>query len=160
VRRAERDLLDAVGLAASASGRSGAERSRWPVVVFHGDRNTGKTLAAYQLAHALGMDIFRVDLSQVTNKYIGETEKNLDTIFEHAEAGEAVLLLDEADALLGKRTEVRDAHDRYANVDVAYLLQRLEEHVGPVILATNRKANIDEAFVRRLRHVVEFPRPV
>ena len=127
--------------------------------MFHGDRHTGKTLAAYELAHALGRQIYRVDLSQIVSKYVGETEKNLDAVFRRAEEMDAVLLLDEADALLGKRSEVRDAHDRYANVEVAYLLQRLEEHEGPVILTTRLEDNIDPAFIRRLRYLVEFPRP-
>ena len=159
-QRAARDVVEAVGLAGVTRhhGRD-QERPRGPVVVFHGDRHTGKTLAAYQLAHALGMAISRVDLAQVVSKYIGETEKNLDAAFQHAEETGAVLLLDEADALLGMRSEVKDAHDRYANVEVAYLLQRLEEHQGPVVLTTNRKENIDPAFLRRLRHIVHFPRP-
>ncbi|MGZ8255077.1 MAG: ATP-binding protein [Burkholderiaceae bacterium] len=161
LQRAARDLLDALNDVTGARRDRSAEveEARGLVVVFHGDRHTGKTLAAYELAHELRKDVLRVDLSQAMSKYIGETEKNLDAAFRGAEEAGAVLLFDEADALLGKRSAVRDAHDRYANVDVAYLLQRLEEHKGPVILATNRRENIDEAFTRRLRHVVAFPRP-
>ena len=158
-QRVARDMIEAVGLAGQHGGGEDQERPRGPVAVFHGDRHTGKTLAAYQLAHALGMEVFRVDLSQVASKFVGETEKNLDAAFRHAEVTGAVLLLDEADALLGKRSEVKDAHDRYANIEVSYLLQRLEDHRGPVILATNRRENIDPAFLRRLRVLVEFPRP-
>ncbi|MGB3427590.1 MAG: ATP-binding protein [Burkholderiaceae bacterium] len=159
-RHAARDLVDAVGLTDGAQyGANGSGHPRGPSAVFHGDRHTGKTLAAYELAHALGRQIYRVDLSQIVSRYVGETEKNLDAVFRRAEEMDAVLLLDEADALLGKRSEVRDAHDRYASVEVAYLLQRLEEHKGPVILTTRLKDNIDPAFIRRLRYLVQFPRP-
>ena len=159
-RHAVRDLVDSVGLADVSPHRMGdSDGPRGPVVVFHGERHTGKTIAAYELAHALGRELFRVDLSHVVSRYAGETEKNLDAVFQRAEELDAVLLLDEADALLGKRSEVRDAHDRYAGIEVAYLLQRLEEHRGPVILTTRRKDDIDPAFLRRLRYVVEFPRP-
>jgi hypothetical protein len=160
LRRAARDVLAAVSLAdVTRDPGTGSKRPRGPVVVFCGDRHTGKTLAAYQLAHALGMEIFRVDLSQMAGRFIGDTEKNLDAAFRHAEDTGAVLLFDEADALLGKRSEIKDAHDRYANIEVSYLLQRLEEHPGPVVLTTQRRENIDPAFLRRLRHILEFPRP-
>jgi hypothetical protein len=160
-QRAARDLLDAAGLERDPEPavRGDQQHARGPVAVFHGDRHTGKTLAAYQIAQALGKPVYRVDLSRVVSKYIGETEKNLDAAFGQAKEAGAVLLIDEADALFGKRSEVKDAHDRYANLDVAYLLQRVEEHEGPVILATNRKRNLDAAFSRRL-HFVGFPRPL
>src|SRR5262249_34681757 len=111
------------------------------------------------VAADLGYDLYRVDLSAVVSKYIGETEKNLEAIFRAAELGEAVLLFDEADALFGKRSEVRDAHDRYANMEVAYLLQRLERYQGVGILTSNLNGNLDDAFIRRLDCVVEFPLP-
>jgi SpoVK/Ycf46/Vps4 family AAA+-type ATPase len=128
-------------------------------VLFSGASGTGKTMAACVLAGASGRPLYRVDLAGVVSKYIGETEKNLDRVFTAARGADAVLLFDEADALLGKRSEVKDAHDRYANLEVAYLLQRLEEHDGVVILASNLPRNIDAAFARRLHYVVEFPRP-
>ena len=111
------------------------------------------------LAADLGLDLHRVDLSQVVSKYIGETEKNLRRIFDAAEAGGAVLLFDEADALFGKRSEVKDSHDRYANIEVSYLLQRMETYRGLAILTTNLKSALDSAFLRRLRFVVQFPFP-
>jgi hypothetical protein len=128
-------------------------------VMFAGESGTGKTLAARVVARDLGLDLFRIDLATVVSKYIGETEKNLDRIFAAAEGSNAVLLFDEADALFGKRSEVRDAHDRYANVEVAYLLQRIEGYAGAVILTTNLRQNIDEGFLRRLDLVVDFPFP-
>jgi SpoVK/Ycf46/Vps4 family AAA+-type ATPase len=128
-------------------------------VLFAGPSGTGKTTAAEVLAHELRLDLFRVDLSQVISKYIGETEKNLCRVFDAAEQGAAVLLFDEADALFGKRTEVKDSHDRYANCEVSYLLQRMETYRGLAILTTNRKSSLDQAFLRRLRFVVEFPFP-
>ena len=129
------------------------------VALFHGPSGTGKTMTASVIAAELGLELYRVDLASVVSKYIGETEKNLERIFAGARHSNAVLLFDEADALFGKRSEVKDAHDRYANVEVAYLLQRLEEHDGPVILATNFSRNMDQAFNRRLDQSVEFPRP-
>jgi SpoVK/Ycf46/Vps4 family AAA+-type ATPase len=111
------------------------------------------------VAGDLGLELYRIDLSAVVSKYIGETEKNLERIFRAADQGDAVLLFDEADALFGKRSEVRDAHDRYANVEVAYLLQRLEAYDGLAVLTTNLRGSIDEAFVRRLDCVLEFPLP-
>jgi ATPase family associated with various cellular activities (AAA) len=128
-------------------------------VLFAGESGTGKTLAARVVARELGLDLFRIDLATAVSKYIGETEKNLDRIFAAAEGSNAVLLFDEADALFGKRSEVHDAHDRYANVEVAYLLQRIEGYAGAVILTTNLRQNIDEGFLRRLDLVVDFPFP-
>jgi hypothetical protein len=128
-------------------------------VLFQGASGTGKTMAAGVIAGELGLDLYRIELAAVVSKYIGETEKNIDRIFRAARRGNAILLFDEADALFGKRSDVKDAHDRYANLEVAYLLQRMEEHDGPVILATNLAKNIDQAFSRRLNYVVEFPRP-
>lgn len=127
-------------------------------VLFAGPAGTGKTMAAQALAGELGLALYRVDLGRVVSKYIGETEKNLARVFDAAAELDAVLLLDEADAIFGKRSEVKDAHDRYANLEVNYLLQRIEEYQGLAILATNLKANIDPAFLRRLRYVVQFRR--
>jgi hypothetical protein len=127
--------------------------------LFCGASGTGKTMAAEALAHELRLDLYRIDLSQVVSKYIGETEKNLRRVFDAAESGGAVLLFDEADALFGKRSEVKDSHDRYANIEVSYLLQRMEAYRGLAILTTNMKSALDPAFLRRLRFVVEFPFP-
>jgi hypothetical protein len=127
--------------------------------LFSGPSGTGKTMAAQIIAVDLGKRLFQVDLSQTFSKYIGETEKNIDLVFDAAEDHGAVLLFDEADALFGKRAEVKDAHDRYANVEVAYLLQRMEAFSGVAILTSNMKKNIDQAFLRRLRFVVDFPLP-
>jgi hypothetical protein len=127
--------------------------------LFLGASGTGKTLAAEVLATELQLDLFRIDLSAVVNKYIGETEKNLRRVFDAAEAGGAILLFDEADALFGKRSEVKDSHDRYANIEVGYLLQRMEAYRGLAILTTNVKNALDQAFLRRLRFVVHFPFP-
>jgi hypothetical protein len=127
--------------------------------VFAGASGTGKTMAAEVLALELGLDLYRIDLSQVVSKYIGETEKNLARVFSAADGGGAVLLFDEADALFGKRSEVKDSHDRYANIEVSYLLQRMEAYRGLAILTTNRKSAIDPAFLRRLRFIVQFPFP-
>jgi hypothetical protein len=126
--------------------------------LFAGGSGTGKTMAAGVVARELGLDLYKVDLSAIVSKYIGETEKNLDRIFRAARAANAIVFLDEAEALLGKRSEVKDAHDRYANIEVAYLLQKLEGD-AIVILATNLKRNIDDAFGRRMHYVVDFPRP-
>jgi len=128
-------------------------------VLFSGPSGTGKTMAASILARELGLDLYKIDLSAVVSKYIGDTEKNLDRIFREAHSSNAILFFDEADALFGKRSEVRDAHDRYANIEVAYLLQKMEEYDGVVILATNLKKNLDEAFARRMHHTVELPFP-
>jgi len=127
--------------------------------LFSGRPGTGKTLAAEVMAESLQLDLYAVDLSQVVSKYIGETEKNLSRIFQEAEDSNAILFFDEADALFGKRTEVSDAHDRYANVETSYLLQRMEAYDGMVVLASNLRENMDEAFLRRIRFVVEFPFP-
>jgi len=127
--------------------------------LFAGPSGTGKTMAAEVLAADLRLDLYRIDLSQIVSKYIGETEKNLRRVFDAAEEGAAVLLFDEADALFGKRSEVKDSHDRYANIEVSYLLQRMEAYRGLAILTTNRKSAIDQAFMRRIRFVVEFPYP-
>jgi hypothetical protein len=128
-------------------------------VLFSGQPGTGKTMAAELLAHDLDVDLYKVDLSGVVSKYVGETEKNLARIFAEARTSNAILFFDEADALFGKRTEVSDAHDRYANIETSYLLQRMEEYEGVVVLATNLRQNIDDAFTRRIRFVVEFPFP-
>jgi len=127
--------------------------------LFHGPPGTGKTLAATILGKNTGRDVFRIDLSMVVSKFIGETEKNLSQLFSRAQNKEWILFFDEADALFGKRTSVRDAHDKYANQEVAYLLQRIENHDGLVILASNFKSNIDEAFIRRFQSVIYFPPP-
>jgi hypothetical protein len=127
--------------------------------LFTGASGTGKTMAAEVLAGELGLELYQVDLSAVVSKYIGETEKNLRRVFDAAEGSGAVLFFDEADALFGKRSEVKDSHDRYANVEVSYLLQRMEQYEGIAILATNLRSALDQAFMRRLRFVVEFPFP-
>ena len=146
-------VLDVWGL-----GR-GSVKGRGITGLFAGDSGTGKTMSAEVVAADLGLDLYVIDLSTVVDKYIGETEKNLDRVFTDAEGMNAVLLFDEADALFGKRSEVSDARDRYANVEVAYLLQRMELFDGIAILTTNMRANVDEAFTRRLDVVVDFPRP-
>jgi hypothetical protein len=127
--------------------------------LFAGPSGTGKTMAAGIVARALHLDLYRIDLSQTVSKFIGETEKNLDRIFAQARESDAVLFFDEADTLFGKRTEVKDSHDRYANLEVGYLLQKMEEYGGLAILATNLRQHIDEAFTRRLRAIIEFPFP-
>jgi hypothetical protein len=128
-------------------------------VLFCGPPGTGKTMAAEALASALDLPMYRIDLSQVVNKYIGETEKNLRRIFDAAETSDCLMFFDEADALFGKRTEVRDAHDRFANIEISYLLERMERFKGLAVLASNRRKDLDEAFTRRLRYIVEFPVP-
>jgi hypothetical protein len=128
-------------------------------VLFSGESGTGKTLAAEVLAHELRMNLYRIDLSAVVSKYIGETEKNLRRLFDAAENGGVILFFDEADALFGKRSEVKDSHDRYANIEINYLLQRMEAYRGLAILATNMKSALDTAFLRRLRFIVRFPFP-
>jgi hypothetical protein len=127
--------------------------------LFAGPSGTGKTMAGEVLANELRLDLYRIDLSQVVSKYIGETEKNLRRVFDAAEDGAAILLFDEADALFGKRSEVKDSHDRYANIEVSYLLQRMEAYRGLSILTTNRRSALDQAFLRRIRFAVEFPFP-
>jgi ATPase family associated with various cellular activities (AAA) len=128
-------------------------------VLFAGAPGTGKTMAAEVLASLLDLPMYRIDLSQVVNKYIGETEKNLKRLFDLADVSDTILFFDEADALFGKRTEVKDAHDRYANLEISYLLERMERFKGLAILATNRKKDLDEAFLRRLRYILDFPMP-
>ena len=128
-------------------------------VMFHGPPGTGKTLTATLLGRQFGKDVYRIDLSQIVSKYIGETEKNLEKVFSKAESRNWILFFDEADALFGKRTNVQNAHDRYANQEVSYLLQRVEEFPGLLILASNFKNNIDDAFARRLHAIIQFPAP-
>jgi len=152
VRYRER-VLDEWGMGRRSSKGRGVK------ALFAGDSGTGKTMSAEIAAADLGLDLYVIDLSTVVDKYVGETEKNLDRIFAEADRINGVLLFDEADALFGKRSEVRDAQDRYANVEVAYLLQRMESFDGLAILTTNLRANIDEAFARRLDAIVDFPMP-
>jgi SpoVK/Ycf46/Vps4 family AAA+-type ATPase len=128
-------------------------------VLFAGPSGTGKTMAAEIMANELALDLYKIDLSTVVSKYIGETEKNLARIFAEAETSNAILFFDEADALFGKRSEVRDSHDRYANIEISYLLQKMEEYEGVTILATNLRKNMDDAFVRRMHYTVDFPFP-
>ena len=132
---------------------------RGVTALFFGPSGTGKTMAAIGIARRLGIQLLRLDLSRVVSKYIGDTEKNIDRVFTDAQRSGAAILIDEADALLGKRSEVKDAHDRYANIEVAYLLQRMEAYDGLAILTTNMRQNLDPAFLRRLRFIVDFPRP-
>ena len=127
--------------------------------LFSGPSGTGKTMAAEVLANELQLDLYRIDLASVVSKYIGETEKNLRRVFDAAEDSGAILFFDEADALFGKRSEVKDSHDRYANIEVSYLLQRMEAYRGLAVLATNLKNSVDTAFLRRIRFVVNFPFP-
>ena len=139
----------------AAKGRRGLGLS----ALFSGPSGTGKTLAAEVLAHELKLDLYRIDLSAVVSKYIGETEKNLKQVFDAAESGGVLLLFDEADALFGKRAEVKDSHDRYNNIEIGYLLQRMESFQGLAILTTNLKSSLDKAFQRRLRFSIDFPFP-
>jgi hypothetical protein len=153
-RARHRDLvLDEWGLARTSL------KGRGVTALFAGDSGTGKTMSAEVIAGALGLDLYVIDLSTVVDKYIGETEKNLDRVFTEADRVNGVLLFDEADAIFGKRSEVKDARDRYANVEVAYLLQRMEQFDGMAVLTTNLRANVDEAFLRRLDAIVDFPLP-
>jgi len=142
------------GFGAKSSGGLGIS------ALFSGVSGTGKTMAAEVLANELRLDLYRIDLSQVVSKYIGETEKNLSRVFDTAEEGGAILLFDEADALFGKRSEVKDSHDRYANIEVSYLLQRMEAYQGLAILTTNMKSAVDTAFLRRILFIVNFPFPL
>lgn len=139
--------------------RRGGGRGNGVTALFAGDSGTGKTMSAEVIAHDLGLDLYTINLATVVDKYVGETEKNLERIFTEAAGVNAVLFFDEADAIFGKRSEVRDAHDRYANIESAYLLQRLESFDGLAVLATNLRANIDEAFTRRLDMIVDFAAP-
>jgi SpoVK/Ycf46/Vps4 family AAA+-type ATPase len=136
-----------------------SSKGRGITCLFAGDSGTGKTMSAEVVARDLGLDLYVIDLATVVDKYVGETEKNLDRVFAEADRVNGVLLFDEADALFGKRSEVKDARDRWANVEVAYLLQRMELFDGIAILTTNLRANVDEAFTRRLDAVVDFPLP-
>jgi AAA+ superfamily predicted ATPase len=151
--RHRHQVFDRWGLGARAGHGTGV------TALFGGTPGTGKSMAAEVVAGDLGLDLYKVDLSGVVSKYIGETEKNLRRVFGEARSGNAVLFFDEADALFGKRTEVSDAHDRYANIETSYLLQQMELYDGVVLLATNIQQNLDEAFTRRIRFVVEFPFP-
>jgi len=139
--------------------RRGGGRGIGVTALFAGDSGTGKTMSAEVIATDLRLDLYTVNLATVVDKYVGETEKNLERIFTEAAGVNAVLFFDEADAIFGKRSEVRDAHDRYANIESAYLLQRLETFDGLAVLATNLRSNIDEAFTRRLDAIVDFPAP-
>jgi hypothetical protein len=156
-----RELAGAIRSRATVFGEwgFGARSGRGLMALFSGASGTGKTMSASVIARDLGLDLHRVDLASVVSKYIGETEKNLARVFDAARAANSILFFDEADALLGRRSEVKDAHDRYANIEVAFLLQRMEDHDGVVILASNLAKNIDQAFTRRMHYVVEFPRP-
>jgi SpoVK/Ycf46/Vps4 family AAA+-type ATPase len=146
-------VLETWGLGRKLTAGSGIS------ALFSGPPGTGKTLAAQIMANQLGIDLYRIDLSTVVSKYIGETEKNLERIFSEASESNAILFFDEADTIFGKRSEVKDAHDRYANIEVGYLLQRMENYNGVAILATNLRANLDEAFTRRLQFIINFPFP-
>jgi SpoVK/Ycf46/Vps4 family AAA+-type ATPase len=146
-------VLDEWGFLAHRAGARGVR------MLFCGPPGTGKSLSAEVLASALGVDLLVVDISRVVSKWIGETEKNLGAVFDAAERAQAVLLFDEADALFGKRTEVSDAHDRYANLETAYLLARLERFDGLAVLSTNLRENVDPAFLRRLEFVIDFEEP-
>jgi hypothetical protein len=163
VMRQLREIADQVATRSQVYDRWGfgarLPRGRGISALFSGPSGTGKTMAAEILANALQLDLYRVDLAGVVSKYIGETEKNLRNVFDAAEASGAILFFDEADALFGKRTEVKDSHDRYANIEVNYLLQRMEDYRGLAILCTNRRSALDRAFLRRLRFLVEFPFP-
>jgi hypothetical protein len=151
--RQQGKVLERWGFAAQTSRGLGIS------ALFHGSSGTGKTLAAEVLARDLGLDLWRIDLSQTVSKYIGETEKNLRSIFDAAENTGSILLFDEADALFGRRSEVRDSHDRYANIEVSYLLQRIEAYRGLAILTSNLRGNLDTAFLRRVTFFVSFPFP-
>jgi ATP-dependent 26S proteasome regulatory subunit len=158
-----RELVDTVLLRPRVLDEWGVGRklvaSRGVTALFSGPPGTGKTMAAEVIAGRLGLDLYKIDLSSIVSKYIGETEKNLERIFTEAASSNAILFFDEADALFGKRSEVRDSHDRYANIEISYLLQRMETYDGVTILATNLRANLDEAFARRLNFAVDFPFP-
>jgi hypothetical protein len=151
--RQQEKVLDRWGFGAQSSRGLGI------TALFTGQSGTGKTLAAEVLANELRLDLYRIDLSQVVSKYIGETEKNLRAVFDVAENSGAILLFDEADALFGKRSEVKDSHDRYANIEVSYLLQRMEAYRGLAILTTNMRGSLDVAFLRRIRFIINFPFP-
>ena len=153
VEKARKSLIKPIPSAGPSRVGSGVR------ALFTGASGTGKTLAARVLASELGLELYRVDLAAIVNKYIGETEKNLHQVLSRAEELDVILLFDEADSLFGKRSGVRDAHDRYANNETNYLLQRIESCKGMIILATNSRDNIDDAFIRRMDYVIDFPRP-
>jgi SpoVK/Ycf46/Vps4 family AAA+-type ATPase len=156
-RRELTQILESIRSARLAPHGQRATDDSGVTALFHGLSGSGKTMAALALARELGRHVIRIDLSRVISKYIGETEKNLDAVFRDAQQSSAVLLLEEADELFGKRSEVKDSPDRYANIEVACLLQRLEAYEGLAILTTNVRQSVEEAFVRRLRLIVEFP---
>ncbi len=151
--RGRPQVLEAWGVGRKLASSAGV------TVLFAGPPGTGKTMAAEVMAGELKLDLYKIDLASVVSKYIGETEKNLEKIFNEAQSSNAILFFDEADAIFGKRSEVKDAHDRYANIEISYLLQRMESYDGVTILATNLRANLDEAFTRRLQFAVDFPFP-
>jgi SpoVK/Ycf46/Vps4 family AAA+-type ATPase len=153
-----KEIIAACKLQQTVKAKRGLGKEIKPgmAVLFYGPPGTGKSLAAAVIGKETGTPVYRVNLPGIVSKYIGETEKNLELLFKKAAAEKAVLFFDEADALFGKRSGVKDAHDRYANQEVSYLLQQIEDHNGLVILASNMKANIDPAFIRRLRYVVKF----
>jgi hypothetical protein len=159
LRELETSIQNSSGVIQEWDFASRLPYGRGITALFSGPSGTGKTMAAGILARELGLDLYKIDLSRVVSKYIGETEKNLDRIFQQAEDSNAMLFFDEADALFGKRSAIKDAHDRYANIEIAYLLQKMEERLGVTILATNLKTNMDSAFVRRIRYSIEFPMP-
>jgi ATP-dependent 26S proteasome regulatory subunit len=159
LRELERAIRNSSGVLEDWNFQSRLPYGRGITALFSGPSGTGKTMAAGILARELGLDLYKIDLARVVSKYIGETEKNLDRIFDQAEDANAMLFFDEADALFGKRSAIKDAHDRYANIEVAYLLQKMEERLGVTILASNLKTNMDDAFVRRIRFGVEFLMP-
>ncbi len=158
-----RELCDQVAYRAVVFDAWGFDRKlstgRGISALFCGPPGTGKTMAAEVIAAELGLDLYKIDLSRIVDKYIGETEKNLDAVFTAAEDANVILFFDEADALFGKRSEVKDAHDRHANIEVGYLLQKMDEHEGVVVLATNLRHHLDDAFARRMQAIVEFPFP-
>jgi AAA+ superfamily predicted ATPase len=159
LRELETAIRNSAGVLQDWNFESRLPYGRGITALFSGPSGTGKTMAAGILARELGLDLYKIDLSRVVSKYVGETEKNLDRIFQQAEDANAMLFFDEADALFGKRSAIKDAHDRYANIEIAYLLQKMEERLGVTILASNLKTNMDEAFVRRIRFGVEFLMP-
>lgn len=128
-------------------------------ILFSGPSGTGKTMAAEIMGNKLSIDVYKIDLSTIISKYIGETEKNLDCVFRDGATANAIIFFDEADSIFGKRSEVRDSHDRYANVEISYLLQKIDDYDGIIIMATNLRKNMDEAFTRRMHFCVEFPIP-
>ncbi len=153
------EATDRVSLWEKPEARRLFPQGRGLIALFAGSPGTGKTMASQVIANTLQLDLFRIDLSTVVSKYVGETSKNIERILNRASSMDVVLLFDEADALFGKRTDIKDAHDRFANTDTNYLLQAIEEYRGIVILASNRKTNIDGGFMRRLRYVLDFPKP-